>query len=161
MQPPEPTTQHRWLAQLVGDWTSECLFQPEPGAPTQSVHGRETVRAIGGLWIVLEGRGQMPCSDLEAHTMMTLGYIPESGRFVGSWVGSMMTLHWVYDGELDEAAGTLTLSSEGPAFDAPGKRTRFRDVVRLLDPGHRTLTGLMLAQTGEWVELCTTHYRRV
>ena len=38
-----------------------------------------------------------------ATTMMTLGDDPQKKRFVGTWVGSMMTYLSVYDGELDAA----------------------------------------------------------
>lgn len=51
-------------------------------------------------------------------TLMTLGYDPQKQRYVRTWIGSMMTYLWVYDGgELDLAETVLRLNSEGPAID--------------------------------------------
>jgi hypothetical protein len=36
-----------------------------------------------------------------ARMLMTLGYNPQTRRYTGTWVGSMMTHLWVYDGWLD------------------------------------------------------------
>ena len=52
-----------------------------------------------------------------ATTQITLGYDPAKKRFVGTWLGSMMTHLWIYDGELSADERTLTLSSEGPQHD--------------------------------------------
>ena len=43
-------------------------------------------------------------------TLMTLGYDPRKKRFVGTFVGSMMTNLWIYDGELDKDERVLTLA---------------------------------------------------
>jgi uncharacterized protein DUF1579 len=46
---------------------------------------------------------------------MTLGYDPEKKQYVGTWVGSMMSYLWVYDGSLDAEEKVLTLNAEGPS----------------------------------------------
>ena len=53
--------------------------------------------------------------------IMTLGYDPQKKRYVGTWIGSMMTHLWVYDGALDAAGKVLTLDAEGPAWPATGR----------------------------------------
>ncbi|MNW11537.1 hypothetical protein D3C71_2090200 [compost metagenome] len=68
-------------------------------------------------------------------TLMTLGYSPETGRFVGTWVGSMMTHMWIYDGELEPDGLTLSLYCDGPDFDAPGRKARYRDAITMANPG--------------------------
>ena len=52
--------------------------------------------------------------------IMTLGYDPQKKRFVGTWIGSMMTYLWVYDGELDASGKVLTLNAEGPNMQVAG-----------------------------------------
>lgn len=156
----EPQTQHQWLQQLVGDWTYESDCSMGPDKPRQKFTGSERVRSLGGLWVVCEGQGQMPGGGT-ATMMMTLGYDPQKGRFVGTWVGSMMTHLWVYDGELDPAGKMLTLSSEGPDFSAPGKTGQFRDIIELLDDGRRLLRSHALGPDGQWREFMTAKYRRV
>ena len=79
----EPHAMHRWLQQLIGDWTSDanCDAPPgesgESGQPAQEQStGSEHVRALGDLWVLCEGTGTMPGGG-EAHMLMTLGYDPE------------------------------------------------------------------------------------
>lgn len=118
-----PQKEHQWLQQLVGEWTSEADMAMETGQPAETCKGTESVRSLGGLWILAEGQGQMP--DGGAATMLlTLGYDPQKGRFVGTWVGSMMTHLWVYDGFLDAAGRVLTLEAEGRTWRGPRARWR-------------------------------------
>src|SRR5687767_11488998 len=51
---PGPAKEHEWLQQLVGEWDSESEMTMEPGAPPQKFKGTESVRAIGGFWIMAE-----------------------------------------------------------------------------------------------------------
>jgi hypothetical protein len=89
----EPQKEHQWLNRLVGEWTYEGEATMEPGKPPEKFKGTESVRSVGGLWVFFEGRGEMPDGG-EATTFMTLGYDPQKGRYVGTWVGSMMTYLW-------------------------------------------------------------------
>ena len=60
MMNPEPMAQHRWLHQLLGDWTCESTADMGPDAPPMQGTGTEHVRALGGLWVLGEGTGTMP-----------------------------------------------------------------------------------------------------
>ena len=125
--------QHRWLQRLVGDWTFETEdLQPSgqlSGQPSGKATGREHVRALGDIWILAEGEGEMP-GGTTGRTLMTLGYDPVRRRVVGTWIGSMMTHHWVYDGEFDAARDVLTLESDGPSMAGDGTMARYRDVMK-------------------------------
>ena len=155
----EPQKEHRWLQQLIGDWTSEAECVMEPGKPAERTKGTETVRSLGGLWILGEGQGEMPGGGT-ASMLLTLGFDPQKGRFVGTWVGSMMTNLWVYDGELDAAGKVLTLNAEGPSFAGDGTTAQYQDVITLESPDHRILTSRALGPDGKWNEFMTAHYRR-
>ncbi len=50
-----------------------------PGKPPEKAKGTESVRSLGGLWILAEGRGEMPGGGAMT-TMMTLGYDPQKKR---------------------------------------------------------------------------------
>lgn len=155
----EAQKEHRWLEQLVGEWTSEAVGDMGPDKPAETCHGTESVRALGGYWIVAEGRGEMPGGG-PASMMMTIGYSPQKQRYVGTWVGSMMSHLWIYEGTLDAAGKVLTLETEGPDFGAPGKLAKYRDVIELVSPDHRTLTSHVLGEDGQWRRMMTANYRR-
>ncbi len=67
----------------------------------------------------------MPGGD-PATMLMSLGYDPAKKRFVGTWIGSMMTNLWVYDGELDPTGKILTLNAEGPSFTDKDKVAKYQ-----------------------------------
>ena len=155
----EPQKEHQWLHKLVGEWTYETEAPPEPGKPSTKVTGTENVRSLGGLWMLAEGRGEMPGGG-PATTLMTLGYDTQKKRFVGTWIGSMMTYLWVYDGELDAAERVLTLNSEGPSMAGDGRMTQYKDMIEFKNDDHRVLTARVLAADGKWQPLMTVEYRR-
>jgi hypothetical protein len=121
----EPCMEHRWLQRLVGDWTFEGEAIMDPQKPGEKFSGTESVRAIGDLWVMAEGKGEMP-GDGAASMVMTLGYDPDKGRFVGTFIASMMTYLWRYDGALDTATNTLILDSQGPNMAVPGTMAKFQ-----------------------------------
>ena len=156
----QPQQEHRWLQQFVGDWTYEAEATMEPDRPPSKFAGSESVRSLGGLWIVGEGQGEMPGCGA-ATTVLTLGYDPQKQRYVGTWIGSMMTHLWVYDGALDAAGRVLTLNAEGPHMAAEGKMAQYKDVVEFKSDDHRVLTSHMRGEDGEWHEFMVAHYRRM
>lgn len=155
----EPQKEHQWLQKLVGDWTYEAEATMEPGKPPEKFAGSESVRSMGGLWVVCEGQGEM-CGGGTATTLMTLGYNPQKKQYVGTWIGSMMTNLWVYDGSLDSTEKVLTLNAEGPVLGAEGKLGKFRDVIEIKSDDHRVLTSHMLGDDGVWHQFMTANYRR-
>lgn len=155
----EPQKEHAWLERLVGEWTYETEAVAEPGKPPERCGGTESVRSLGGLWILAEGRGEMP-GGAPALMLMTLGYDPQRKRFVGTWIGSMMTHLWVYDGALDAAGRVLSLESDGPSMAGDGKMARFRDAIELTSDDHRVLTSSVLGEDGAWRQFMTATYRR-
>jgi hypothetical protein len=156
MHLPEPLKEHQWLHRLVGEWTfeSECM---EAGKPPDKSSGTESVRSLGGVWVVCEGQGEMPGGGL-SQAIMTLGYDPAKKRFVGSFIASIMTNLWIYDGTL--AGNTLMLDCEGPNFFSPeGGMARFQDIIEIISDEHRTLSSQVFAD-GKWRRFMTAHYRR-
>ena len=155
----EPQEQHRWLQRLVGAWTYEFEAVMGPGQPPMKSTGRETVRSLGGLWTIGEGHGVTPAGEA-AQSIMTLGYDPRQERFVGTFIASMMTHLWIYDGSLDASGKVLTLEAEGPNFAEPGKMSRYQDIIEFVSDDHRTLRSRAPGPDGKWVEFMTAHYRR-
>jgi hypothetical protein len=156
---PEPQQEHQWLQKLVGEWTykSEALMGPDQ--PPEQATGTESVRSLGGLWILAEGQGEMPGCGM-ATTMMTIGYDPQKQRYVGTWIGSMMTYLWTYDGELNASENVLTLNNEGPSMSGDGKTAKYKDVIEFKDDNHRVMSSHMLGEDGQWHQFMTIHYQR-
>lgn len=155
----KPQKEHQWLQKLVGEWTFESEASMGPDAPPEHCGGTESVRSLGGLWVIGEGLGEMPGGG-PANTIMTLGYDPQWKRFVGTFIGSMMTHMWIYEGELDEAEKVLTLNTEGPDFSTPGKTAKYQDIIELKSDDHRVLSSQFQGADGQWVRFMTANYRR-
>jgi hypothetical protein len=158
MEAAKPKHEHEWLQQFVGDWEYETIANC-PGSPPETSRGKQSYRALGDLWLVGDGEGEMPpagCGSMR----ITLGYDPQKGKFVGTWVGSVMPMQWVYEGSLDAAERVLTLESDGPSFTKPGEMGKYRDIITVVSDDHHTLTGTYLDDDSNWQEMMTTHYRR-
>ena len=129
-----------------------------PDQPPAKMRGVEVVRSLGVLWIVAEGEGEMPGGG-SAKTLMTLGYDPRIGRYVGTFVASMMTHLWPYNGSLDASEKVLTLDSEGPDFTGQ-KTAKYQDRIEFIDDDYRVMTSRVLGDDGNWHHFMTAHYRR-
>ena len=155
----QPQREHQWLQKLVGEWTYEHEARMGPDQPPMKSTGTESVRSLGGLWVVGESQGTMPDGS-PATMIITLGYDPQKGRFVGTFVGSMMTYLWIYDGQLDSSERVLTLEADGPSFTDPSATAKYRDVVEIVSDDHRMLRSSVLGDDGQWHEFMVAHYRR-
>lgn len=159
MTKPEPQKEHRWLEQLAGDWTFEIEATMAPGQPPTKATGTESVRSLGGLWIIAEGQGEMPgCGP--STTIMTLGYDPQKKSFLGTFIGSMMTNMFLYNGALEANDRVLTLETEGPSMTSPEKTAKYRDIIEIKSNDERTLTSRALGDDGKWHQFMQATYRR-
>lgn len=156
---PEPTEEHKWLQKLVGSWTCEAECFMGPDKPMAKTTGHETVRAFGDVWIVAEGEMNSPTGEV-GQTKMTLGFDPKKKRFIGNWVGSMMTNMWVYEGELDAAKKVLPLNTVGPDFVDEGKQANYQDIIEIIDEDNRILRSQVQGADGKWTQFMSAHYKR-
>jgi hypothetical protein len=93
-------------------------------------------------------------------TMMTLGYDPVKQRFVGTFIGSMMTHMWIYSGTLDAAGKVLTLDTMGPDFSGAPGLIPYQDIIEFLSDDHRLLRSQLRDKDGNWQPFMAAHYRR-
>lgn len=155
----EAQKEHRWLQRLLGNWMAEGEAVMGPDQPVQKWEIPERVSGIGDVWVQCVAQGDMPgCGP--AATVMTLGYDPARKHFVGTFIGSMMTHLWVYEGDLDEGGQQLTLRAEGPDCSGNGRMVQYRDVITFRDDDHRELTSYMQGENGEWTQIVKASYRR-
>lgn len=157
--PPPPGEHHKWLQQLVGNWTVESEMAAPGMDPIKST-GTDTVRTLGGRWVIGEMKGEMPGMG-PMSAILTLGYDAEKGRYHGTWIDSMHDLLWVYTGTMDPTGKILTLEAEGPNMMDPADDTKvkYRDVIEIKSEDHRTLTSSAFVD-GQWVQFGVVNYRR-
>src|SRR5688572_31315120 len=116
---PQPTKEHQWLKQLVGEWDSECEMYMEEGKAPEKSKGTESGKMLGDFWAVMTNKGQFQGKEFVG--VFTLGYDPDKKSFVGTWYDNMSHYLWQYTGKADSAGKTLTLESEGPCPGHGGK----------------------------------------
>ena len=156
----EPQKEHQWLNKLLGEWTSEMEMETEPGK-REKFTGTDSVRTLDGIWFIAEGQSDTSGGDAgSSDSVMTLGYDPQRKRYVGTFIASMMTHLWIYEGELDADERVLTLNSEGPSMTEEGKMAQYRDAIEFRSDDHRLLTSHVLAEDGSWQHMMTAEYRR-
>jgi len=153
---PKPQKEHEWLQQLVGEWETESEAVTEPGKPPIKSKGKESSRLIGGFWILSEHKGEFLGTPYTG--ILTLGYSPEKRRYTGTWIASMSSLLWTYQGSVDAAGRILTLESEGPGME-PGKLARYKDAIEVKGPDQKVLTSSMEVD-GKWTTYLTVQYQR-
>ncbi len=150
---PEPTKEHQWLKQFQGEWTTQQKGDLGPGQPPMACSGTITSRMVGGFWVVNEMKGDImgvPMTGLQ-----TIGYDVSKKKYVGTWVDSMTSFIWHYEGNVDETGKILTLEADGPNFMAEGKLTKFRDIYEFKPTGEIAIYSKMLGEDGKWVTFMT------
>ena len=119
--------QHEWLKQLVGEWDVSSEMLGEPGGDSTTWESKESIRSIGGLWIVAEDTFD---DDGQPFTsIMTLGYDPSRNAFVRSWIDTNQPRLWSSVGQLDKSRRVLRFESEGPSHADPSKTVKYRRVT--------------------------------
>jgi hypothetical protein len=156
-QRPASGAEHAWLGQLAGEWEAVTEAVVAPGQPPLQSKGTESIRRLGDSWVVSEVESSF--MDMPFSAVFTLGYDPEAKKFVGTWVDSLSSYLWRYEGTLDAEGKTLTLEKEGPCVRTPGTHARFRDVLEVKGPRERTYTSRALID-GAWETIVTVHSRR-
>jgi len=155
-QMPEPTAEHAALMESVGAWDVDCTYFMGPGEEMK-VQAKETVEAVGAFWTVSLFQSEMMGTPFTGRC--TLGYDPNSGKWVGTWIDSMMPHMCVMEGGYDADGKVLSLLSEGLAPGGAGLAP-YRSAIEKLDDGKRRFEMFVtLPDVGE-VKMFTYIYSR-
>jgi hypothetical protein len=157
-QMPPPAKEHAWLQKFVGNWEAEAEIIMDPAKPPMKSKGTETVRPIGGFWILSEGKSE--AMGMKFDHVLTLGYDPEKKKYIGTWFDSMSSYLWKYEGTVDPTGKILTLETEGPCPKEPGKISKFKEVTEFKSDDRRVFTSSMLGDDGKWTTFVTVDSRR-
>lgn len=154
----QPQAEHRWLSKLLGEWEGKGEAGDPAGEGVTRWDSRQTVRPIGDLWIHCDVRNDDGSSP--SQMLITLGYDPAQGRYVGNFVGSMMSSQWIYSGSVDAGGGSLTLDTRGPDWNT-GELRDYQDIIEIVGDNEHVLRSRMLGDDGQWQEIMQVRYRRV
>jgi hypothetical protein len=154
-QVPTPTKEHNWLQQLAGEWETEAEIAFEPGKPPVKCKGTESVRLLGGFWIVSEMKSEFMGTPMTG--VMTVGYDAKTKKYVGTWVCSACDWLCKYEGSV--SGNTLTLECEGPD-PTTGKVAKMKDVMEVKDKDTRVLTSYIQGEDGKWTRFMTMTAKR-
>jgi hypothetical protein len=113
--------------------------------------------SVGGMWVVLKGEGVF--GDEPWENRIVLGYDATQGRYVGTFIGSMFTQMWLYNGQIDPTDGRLVLDTVGPKFTGEGT-ANYQDIVEIVDKDHWILSSRVQGDDGNWTDFMTAHHRR-
>ncbi len=154
---PKPTKEHEALAQFAGEWTvaTECVM---PGQEPMKCDGAESATMLGGFWLM--SRGEADMGGEKMGSILTVGYDPETKKYVGTFVCSAGSYLWKYTGAMDASGKKLTLDTEGPLMTDPTKTAKYRETLELVDKDHKTFTSMMQGEDGKWVKVVTMEYSR-
>jgi len=155
---PVPEKEHEWLQQFAGEWDSETEIFMEPGAPPMKFKGSELARMLGDFWLVSEASNEMPGNPYTSR--LTLGYCPGKKKYIGSWIDSMSSTFWLYEGDVDATGKALTLYSEGRCPGEPDKLSKVKEVTEFKSPDHRVSTSYAMEGDGKWTACVVVNYYR-
>jgi hypothetical protein len=110
------------------------------------------------MWLLCESNGETPDGQTWS-SIMTVGFDTVLNQYVGTFVGSMMSNVWKYQGLVDETSNRLPMSCEGPKFDGSGT-CHYRDTIEIVDSDSWLLTSEMQTDDGQWIKFLVATHRR-
>lgn len=155
---PQPTKEHELLSQFAGEWKVTAETVPAPGQEAFKCEGTESAKMVGGFWLI--GQGETSMQGTPMKSVLTIGYDPTAKKYVGTFLCSMDSTLWKYEGSMDDSGKKLTLETEGPSMLDPTKTAKYRETLELKDQDHKVFTSFMQADDGNWVKIVTMEYRR-
>jgi hypothetical protein len=155
---PVPQMEHAWLQQFVGEWDTTSEATMAPGQPAMKFTGTMNSRMLGGFWVVSETKNEI--MGLTVSAIQTIGYDPQSKKYVGTFVDSMQSYLWKYQGSVDPTGKILTLEADGPDFTVPGKTRKYRDVYEFKSKNAILMSAMMQADDGKWITFMRGDFER-
>lgn len=155
----KPQSEHAWYNSLLGHWEFEHECVSGPDLPPTKSRGKLKATSMGGLWVLLDCSGDAPDGSPWT-SQFTLGFDPVRGKFVGTFIASMMTHLWIYEGELEPDGRTLVMNVEGPRFDGKGT-AHYQDCFEVVNQDHWILRSRIKGDDGQWIPFMEGHHHRI
>jgi hypothetical protein len=125
-----PGEPHKLLARLEGSWITKTKAWMEPGAPPMESTGTcEQRMLMDGRYLQQEYTGRMEGDSYSGINL--IGYDNHTGKYVSTWIDSMSTAIYCFEGSSDEDGRTITQEC---SYDDPVRGPlRWRSVSRIID----------------------------
>ncbi|MAB78452.1 MAG: hypothetical protein CMJ89_03770 [Planctomycetes bacterium] len=154
----QPTVEHNRLQELAGVWDVDCKFYMDPSHPPVEFKGKETIEMFGNFWTQSLFEADMFGTPLNGRC--TLGYDPNKGEYVSTWIDTMSPTLFKFTGNFD--AKNEVLEMHGRAFDFQLKtETNYRTTEVYKSPDERLFEMFMEMPNGREVKMFTYAYQRV
>ena len=149
--PASPGPEHAFLKRYAGEWTA--LIHSEGS----EMKGTSSARMeCGGLWLISDFKADFGGMPFQGHGLD--GYDPATKKHISVWADSMITRPLLFEGTMDAATKTLTLTAQGVGMD--GKPAKFRSVTRYPDDDHMNFTMYLTGSDGVEQKLMAIEYTR-
>jgi len=125
-----PTAPHKMLANLVGTWTTQTKAWMEPGKPPVEGTGTcEQKMLLDGRYLQQEYSGEMMGSPFTGINL--IGYDNHTKRYVSTWIDSMSTGIYYFEGDATADGKTITQES---SYDDPIRGPMvWRSITRIVN----------------------------
>ncbi len=125
-----PGAPHEALASLAGSWATSTRAWMEPGKPPMQGTGTcEQKMLLGGRYLQQEYTGEMMGSPFTG--INVIGYDNHTKKYVSTWIDSMSTGIYYFEGTASADGKTITQES---SYDDPVRGpTVWRSVTRIVD----------------------------
>ena len=155
---PKPQKEHQWLEQLAGEWNAMIEGTMGPDQPPIKSEGTQSAKMIGGRWLAATGQGEMMGQPMSS--VLTLGFDPAKGKYVGTFICSCGNELWTYEGKLSDDGKKLVLETEGPNMMTPGTTSKYEETIEVKDKDHYVFTSSIEGPDGKMVQFMTADYTR-
>lgn len=149
---PQPGPEHKWLAEMVGEWA--CVMN----SGGQESKGTMRVESVcNGMWIATHFEGVLVGEEFEGRGMT--GFDQHKKRYVEIWCDAMSSAPVMFEGSYDMATMTLTMKGQmaDPLSGSPVdvvSRTVFKD------KDHHTFQIFVVGPDGDESEMMSIAYTR-
>jgi hypothetical protein len=125
-----PGEPHKMLARLVGSWVTRTRSWMEPGKPPTEGHGScEQKTLFDGRYLQQEYTGEMMGWPFKGVNL--IGYDNHTKKYVSTWIDSMSTGIYVFEGSSSADGKTITQTCR---YDDPMKGpAEWRSVTHIVD----------------------------
>ena len=152
---PQPTAEHKAIADSAGKWNVACKFYMEPGKPPMETEAKETVEKVGEFWAISKFENDFMGMPFTGRC--TLGYEPHNQQWVSTWVDSMAPALFVLRGK--KKGDTIEL--KGDCWSCmTNSILPHRTTETWKGKNERIFEMFCTMPDGNEIKLMTSHYKR-